>query len=205
MLHTERAQRAPDADSERQALQALHRSVERAARMCQQLLSLARTEPEASNAVAFKPVDLVALARRVGEEWIPRALKRDVDFGLVAPETPVQVTGDERLLGEALSNLIDNALRYGSPAGRVSVIVEGGPQPKLAVQDDGPGIPEEERIRIFERFYRMEGADGDGCGLGLAIVDEVARLHSSTVEVTSGSDGRGSRFTVVFGGGRRNA
>ena len=198
MLHTERAQRAPDITAEREALQSLHRSVERAARMCQQLLSLARTEPEASNAVEFKTVDLVALARRVGEEWIPRALKRDVDFGLVAPETPVQVTGDERLLGEALSNLIDNALRYGKPAGRVSVIVEGGRQPKLAVQDDGPGIPEEERVRIFERFYRMEGADGDGCGLGLSIVNEVARLHSSRVEVSTGSDGHGSRFTVVF-------
>lgn len=202
MLHKERAQRAADPAVERQALQALHRSVERAARVCNQLLSLARTEPEASTAVEFKPVDLVALARQVGEEWIPRALKRDVDFGLIAPETPVQVTGDARLLGEALSNLIDNALRYGSPSGRVSVIVEDGPPPKLAVQDDGPGIPPEERVRIFERFYRVEGSAGDGCGLGLAIVDEVVRLHSSTVEVTTGSDGRGCRFTVVFGGAR---
>jgi two-component system sensor histidine kinase TctE len=198
MLHTERARRAPDIAAEKQALEALHRSVERAARMCQQLLSLARTEPEASNAVEFKPVDLVSLARRVGEEWIPRALKRDVDFGLIAPETPVHITGDERLLAEALSNLIDNALRYGQPSGRVSVIVEDGPRPKLAVQDDGPGIPEDERVRIFERFYRLEGAAGDGCGLGLAIVDEIARLHSSTVEVSSGSGGQGSRFTVVF-------
>ncbi len=80
----------------------------------------------------------------------------------------------------------------------MSVIVEDGPYPKLAVQDDGPGIPEEERVRIFERFYRVEGANGDGCGLGLAIVDEIARLHSSTVEVSTGSDGHGSRFTVMF-------
>jgi two-component system sensor histidine kinase TctE len=69
----------------------------------------------------------------------------------------------------------------------------------LAVQDDGPGIPEEERVRIFERFYRMEGSSGDGCGLGLAIVEEIARLHRSTVEVTTGNDGQGSRFTIVFG------
>jgi two-component system sensor histidine kinase TctE len=200
MLHTERAQRAPDNATEREALRSLHRSVERAARMCQQLLSLARTDPEAINVVKFKPLDLVALARRVGEEWIPRALKRDIDFGLIVPEKPVAVIGDDRLLGEALSNLIDNALRYGNPSGSVSVIVEDGPQPKLAVQDDGPGIPEEERVRIFERFYRMEGADGDGCGLGLAIVDEIARLHRSRVEVTAGSDGRGSRFTLVFEG-----
>jgi two-component system, OmpR family, sensor histidine kinase TctE len=198
MLHTERAQRAPDEATGREALHALHRSVERAARMCQQLLSLARTEPEAVNAIQFKPLDLVALARRVGEEWIPRALKRDIDFGLIVPDTPVQIIGDDRLLGEALSNLIDNALRYCNPSGRVSVIVEDGPLPKLAVQDDGPGIPEEERIRIFERFYRLEGASGDGCGLGLSIVEEIARLHRSTVEVSSGSDGRGSRFTVIF-------
>ena len=198
MLHTERAQRAPDNVTEREALRALHRSVERAARMCQQLLSMARTDPEAINAVEFKSLDLVVLARRVGEEWIPRALKRDIDFGLIAPEGPVNVTGDDRLLGEALSNLIDNALRYGRPSGRVSVIVEDGPQPKLAVQDDGPGIPEEERVRIFERFYRMEGASGDGCGLGLAIVEEIARLHHSSVEIATGADGHGSRFTVVF-------
>jgi two-component system sensor histidine kinase TctE len=198
MLQTERAQRAPNEADAREALNALHRSVERAARLCQQLLSLARAEPEAVTAVQFKPVDLVALARRVGEEWIPRALKRDVDFGLIAPDTPVHITGDERLLSEALSNLIDNALRYGKPAGRVSVIVEDGPQPKLAVQDDGPGIPEDERVRIFERFYRIGDATGDGCGLGLAIVDEIARLHSSTVEVGTGSDGQGARFTVVF-------
>lgn len=198
MLHAERAQRAPDTATEQEALRALHRSVERAGRMSRQLLSLARTEPEAINAVEFKLLDLVALARRVGEEWVPRALKRDIDFGLMVPDSPVPITGDERLLSELLSNLIDNALRYTAEAGRVSVIVEQSPQPKLAVQDDGPGIPEDERQRIFERFYRVPGSDGDGCGLGLAIVQEIARVHSSTVEVSTGSDSRGSRFTVVF-------
>jgi two-component system, OmpR family, sensor histidine kinase TctE len=199
MLQVERAQRAPDSDTEREALRALHRSVERAGRMSQQLLALARTDPEAINAVELKPLDLVALARRVGEEWVPRALKRDIDFGLIVPNGPVPITGDDRLLSELLSNLIDNALRYCSALGRVSVIVEAGPQPRLAVQDDGPGIPEDERVKIFERFYRVPGSAGDGCGLGLAIVEEIARLHSSTVEVSCGSDGRGSRFAVVFG------
>jgi two-component system, OmpR family, sensor histidine kinase TctE len=200
MLHAERAQRAPDGNTEREALRALHRSVERAGRMSQQLLSLARTDPEAINAVELKPVDLVGLARRVGEEWVPRALKREIDFGLIVPNEPVIATGDDRLLSELLSNLIDNALRYCSPSGSVSVIVEQGPQPKLAVQDDGPGIPEDERVRIFERFYRLPGSNGDGCGLGLAIVEEIARMHNATVEVSTGSDSRGSRFTVLFGG-----
>ena len=200
MLQVERAERAPDGATEREALRALHRSVERAGRMTQQLLALARTDPEASNAVELKSLDLVALARRVGEEWIPRALKRDIDFGLIVPGGPVLIAGDDRLLSELLSNLIDNALRYSGAAGRVSVIVEGGPQPILAVQDDGPGIPEDERVRIFERFYRVPGSSGDGCGLGLAIVEEIARLHRSTVEVSSGTDAHGSRFTVVFDG-----
>lgn len=197
-LQVERAERAPDMTTQREALRALHRSVERAGRMAQQLLSLARTDPEATQNVQLEPLDLVALARRVGEEWVPQALKRDIDFGLIVPPLPVTVTGDERLLGELLSNLIDNALRYSSAGGRVSVIVEDSPQPTLAVQDDGPGIPEEERVRIFERFYRVEGSSGDGCGLGLAIVEEIARLHSSTVEVSSGQDARGSRFSVAF-------
>lgn len=199
MLHTERAQRAPDDQSEQEALRALHRSVERAGRMTQQLLALARTDPEAMAIVEMQPLDLTSLARNVGEEWIPRALERDIDFGLIVPEQPVTVTGDARLLSELLSNLIDNALRYGHASGRVTLMVEAGTTPRLAVQDDGPGIPAHERRRIFQRFYRMAGTHPEGCGLGLAIVEEIARIHRSSIEVTEGADGRGSRFTVVFG------
>jgi two-component system sensor histidine kinase TctE len=201
LLHAERAERAPDTLSEREALVALHRSVERAARVSQQLLALARTDPEAVAAIALKPVDLTKLTRQVGEEWIPRALERDVDFGLAVPDHPVLVNGDERLLSEVLSNLIDNALRYGNRGGHVTLIVEAGVQPTLSVQDDGPGIPPEERALIFDRFYRVQNANSDGCGLGLSIVEEIARLHQAHVEVTSGANDRGSRFTVVF---RRN-
>ncbi len=198
LLHAERARRAEDPRSEQEALRALQRSVERAARLSQQLLTLARAEPQGSSVVAMKPVDLVALARRVGEEWIPRALEREADFGLAVPEERVTVRGDEQLLGELLSNLIDNALRYGRPGGSVTVNVESGEQPQLAVQDDGPGIAPEERQRIFERFYRPPGSPGEGCGLGLAIVDEIARLHGAQVSVSPGNDGSGSRFAVIF-------
>lgn len=198
LLHAERARRAEDPHSEQAALRALQRSVERAARLSQQLLTLARAEPQGSSTVAMKPVDLVALARRVGEEWIPRALEREADFGLAVPEERVTVSGDEQLLGELLSNLIDNALRYGRPGGSVTVNVESGEQPQLAVQDDGPGVAPEERQRIFERFYRPPGTPGEGCGLGLAIVDEIARLHGAAVTVSAGSDGTGSRFAVIF-------
>lgn len=198
LLHAERAVRAPDTPAEKEALRGLHRSVERAARLSQQLLSLARTDPQATVAFEPKPVDLGALARRVGEEWIPRALERDVDFGLLVPENRVLVSGDERLLAEMLSNLIDNAFRYGTDGGHVTVIVEGGSAPRISVQDDGPGIPPAERERVFERFYRIPDSSGEGCGLGLAIVQEVARLHHSRVEIDSGLDERGCRFTVCF-------
>ena len=198
LLHAERAERATDVMSEREALGALHRSVERAARLSAQLLALARTDPEAIAAIELKPVDLTALARQVGEEWVRRALERDIDFGLVVPDHPVLVRGDERMLSEVLSNLIDNALRYGGSGGHVTLLVEAGSPTRLAVQDDGPGIPPEERSRIFERFYRVHNSDSDGCGLGLSIVDEIARLHNATVEVSSGANDRGSRFTVVF-------
>ncbi|HEY6482702.1 MAG TPA: sensor histidine kinase [Steroidobacteraceae bacterium] len=198
MLHAERAERASEGQIDREALRALRRSVERAGRMSQQLLALARTEPEALAAMELKPLDLVALARRIGEEWIPRALERDIDFGLIAPDIPVPVQGDERMLGELLSNLIDNAFRHGNVTGRISVIVENGATARLSVVDDGPGIPVAERGHIFERFYRVAGSRGEGCGLGLAIVDEIARKHNATVEVTTGAHERGSRFTVIF-------
>jgi len=199
LLHAERAERAADPDSERLALRALHGSVERAARLIQQLLTLARTEPEAAIAVQFSRVDLTMLARRVGEEWIARALEHELDFGLVVPEEPVVVRGDERLLTELLSNLIDNAFRYGRNRGRVTLIVEADAASiRLAVEDDGAGIPAAEQHKIFERFYRLPGAGGDGCGLGLSIVREISSLHGAHVEVTSGESGQGARFSVVF-------
>lgn len=198
LLHTERALRATDVNGERNALRGLHRSVERAARLSQQLLTLARAEPDGSVARRMQPVDLAALARRVGEEWVPRALAREIDFGLKVPAAPVVILGDEALLGEMLSNLVDNALRYGGSPGRVTVIVLADPQPTLAVQDDGPGIPAQERERVFERFYRMQSSEGHGCGLGLAIVQQIARAHDASVAVESGTNERGCKFVVAF-------
>jgi two-component system sensor histidine kinase TctE len=198
LLHAERAERAPDPESERLALRALHTSVERAARLIQQLLTLARTDPQAAASTQFGLIDLTGLARRVGEEWVARALEHDLDFGLVVPEQAVSVRGDERLLTELLSNLIDNAFRYGRRQGRVTLMVEAGACPRLSVEDDGPGIPAAERHRIFERFYRLPGAGGDGCGLGLSIVREIASLHDANVEVMSGENGHGARFCVSF-------
>ncbi|MGH8218679.1 MAG: sensor histidine kinase N-terminal domain-containing protein [Steroidobacteraceae bacterium] len=201
LLHAERAERAErshDRESVRAALRGLHAAVVRAGRLSQQLLALARAEPAAAAPHPMSPVDLVGLARDVGEEWIPRALERRIDFGFVAPEGPVIVSGNAGLLGELMSNLIDNALRYCGPASRVTLSVTAAPRPSLAVEDDGPGVPESERERVFERFYRIAGSEADGCGLGLAIVREIATLHRAIARVACGSDGHGARFIVEF-------
>ncbi|MBV8806754.1 MAG: sensor histidine kinase, partial [Sinobacteraceae bacterium] len=103
------------------------------------------------------------------------------------------------LLDDLLSNLVDNALNYTPSGGRVTVRsgYERG-APFLEVEDDGPGIPESERPRVRERFYRIPGSPPGGCGLGLAIVDEIARLHDARLSIETGAGGRGVRFTVSF-------
>jgi len=200
VLHADAAERAADADARRRALRSLRASADRAARLSQQLLLLMRAGPEAAAAAQFAQVDLAAVVRRIGEEWVPQMLARGVDFGLAVPAINVPVSADEPLLGELLSNLLDNARRYGKPSGRVTLGVVAGPTPAVYVEDDGPGIDVSEHSRIFERFYRSPGTAGEGCGLGLAIVKAIAELHRATVRVHSDSHLGGTRVSVIFDG-----
>jgi two-component system sensor histidine kinase TctE len=188
-----------DPERVRVALGHLQRSARRATRTVNQLLTLARSEPDAEGALALHPLDLAAVVREVCTEWVPEALERGVDLGYVGPDGPVGVVGDESLLREMLSNLIDNALRYGARPGVVNVRLETDPV-VLAVEDDGPGIPEAERENVFRRFYRVPEADagGTGSGLGLAIVREIAILHGARTRVLGGTEGRGTIVEVRF-------
>ena len=197
-LHAERAQRSPDSESRNQALRALQTSIVRAARITQQLLTLARSGPDAEATRTLSRLDLGAVARAAGENWIGPALARRMDFGFVAPERPVMIQGHAGLLEELLNNLIDNALRYCPMGASVTVSVAAAPLPELAVTDDGPGIPESERERIFERFHRGASEDAEGCGLGLAIVREIATVHGATVNAEARREGQGTRFVVRF-------
>ncbi|HTV76864.1 MAG TPA: sensor histidine kinase N-terminal domain-containing protein [Steroidobacteraceae bacterium] len=197
-LHAERAQRSSDAESRDQALRSLQTSIVRAARVTQQLLALARSGPEAAVTRTLSRLDLTALARTAGENWIGPALARSIDFGFVAPEHPVYIQGHAGLLEELLNNLIDNALRYCPQGASVTVTVSGSAFPELSVTDDGPGVAESERERIFERFHRGATEDAEGCGLGLAIVREIATVHGATVKARPGRDGRGTSFVVKF-------
>ena len=200
VLHAEAAERAADPEAQRRAVRSLRISVDRAARLSQQLLLLMRAGPEAAAVAHFTSVDLTKLVRRVGEEWVPQMLAKGIDFGLAVPGTPVLISASESLLGELLSNLLDNARRYGRPSGRITLGVVTAPAPALYVEDDGPGIEPSEQSRIFERFYRSPDTSGEGCGLGLAIVKEIADLHRATVHVHSDPRLGGTRVSVVFDG-----
>jgi two-component system, OmpR family, sensor histidine kinase TctE len=197
-LHAERAQRNPHGATRDEALRELQTSVSRAARVTQQLLALARSGPEAAVSRTLTRVDLGALARSVGESWIGPALARRMDFGFAPPEHPVFIQGHAGLLEELINNLLDNALRYCPEGSSVTLSVSATPRPELAVTDDGPGIDPAERERIFERFHRGASVTAEGCGLGLAIVREIAAVHSATVKVEAGREGRGARFVVSF-------
>lgn len=190
---------AQDMPAETRAeLQQAHRGIIRTARLANQLLALARAEPGGGRAGDFTAADLRAVVEDAADEWVHRALARDIDLGFELARAPV--TGDALLLGEALANLIHNALEYASRGGRVTVrtgVREG--RSFLEVEDDGPGIPEAERERVLERFYRVHGTPGEGSGLGLAIVREIAQAHEARVVVGAGEGGRGCRVEIRFG------
>jgi two-component system sensor histidine kinase TctE len=111
----------------------------------------------------------------------------------------VSILADPSLLDDLVSNLVDNALKY-TPAGGSVTLSAGMAQgkPYLAVEDSGPGIPEADRQRVRQRYYRLPNSPGHGSGLGLAIVDKIARLYGASMSIESGAGGLGTRVVVVF-------
>ncbi|MEO8122840.1 MAG: ATP-binding protein [Burkholderiales bacterium] len=176
--------RSSDAAAREAALDALAAAVERAVRLVEQLLTLARSEPGARQ-TAVEAIDLGELVRQAVADTVPYAVSRSTEFELDA-QVGVMLQGDPVALTALARNVADNAVRYAPPGSRVQVqvAIEGG-APTLRVDDAGRGIPVAERERVFDRFYRRE-ADGDGeaaqgTGLGLAIVKSVALRHGATV------------------------
>ena len=176
------------------------RAVERVTRLSNQLLLLARAEPDAMAATPFERLDLAALARTVGAEWVPRALQRDIDISLAVPGQAVAVSGNPVLLGEALNNLLDNAIKYHPGNGRISIEVDAQPRPSVRIADDGAGIPPALREQVLKRFFRVDrgGGGSGGSGLGLAIVQEIVRAHGGTLILGEGLDGRGLGALIVL-------
>lgn len=178
-------------------LASLHEGVHRLSHSANQLLVLARADPSTNPADGFQRIDLKTVVERVVERNVDRAVECGLDMG--AESLPVTVSANARLLDDLLGNLLDNALKYTPSGGRVTV--RSGydhSQPYLEVEDDGPGIPEVERPRVRERFYRIPGSPPGGCGLGLSIVDDIASLHGARLSIETGAEQRGVRIRVVF-------
>lgn len=186
-------------DDRDEALRASQATVHHGMRLVNQLLSMTAVEAGAAAVPAAGEVDLVAVVTEVleGEAWL--AQERGIDLGFESNSPAVVVHGHAHLLAELTSNLVDNALRYTPRGGQVTVrVMEQGESAVLAVEDDGPGIPPADRERVFERFCRLENSRSDGCGLGLAIVREIARIHGADVFLESGRMGKGLLARTVI-------
>lgn len=144
-------------------------------------------------------MDLKALCNDLLEANLDRATRQGIDLGLEVQA--LRVWGHAWLLRELLSNLLDNALKYTPSGGLVTLRCGHRAEdraPMLEVEDDGPGVPADDWPRVLERFYRVPGTAVDGNGLGLAIADEIARVHSGQLLVGCGLGGRGARFTLLL-------
>lgn len=189
------ARRTQDAGERERALCNVQEGSVRAAHLIEQLLDLARVEPE-DEQKGFSPQDLGQIASEVLERLSCHALEKGIDIDLEA-EPGVVVSGNADYLRLMLRNLVDNAIRYTPEGGRVMVRIGGGADGAYArVVDTGPGIPEHERERVFERFYRL--GEGPGAGLGLSIIQRVAHLHGADMTLDSGPEGIGLSASVRF-------
>jgi two-component system sensor histidine kinase TctE len=194
-----------DAKAVKRSLQQIARSSQRAAHMVNQLLAMARAE-DTNEARRVQPFNLAALATEVVHDFVPRALAKGLDLGYEGPDAKdakaPRVLGEAVLVRELIRNLVDNAVQYTPGGGTVTVRLLPDPYGHvvvLQVEDNGPGIPENERELVFQPFYRALGTQVDGSGLGLAIVREIAERHGGSVAVEAANPravSPGTRFTV---------
>jgi len=181
----------------RAEIETMHNATTRASRLARQLLALAKAESAHTDLQSLQRVDLKNVAEAAVQDWVPRAMERDIDLGFALDSA--KALGNPILLRELLNNLVDNALRYTPVGGTITVRSGGAPDaPFLSVEDTGPGIPESARTRVFERFYRIDGSPGDGSGLGLAIVKEVVDRHGAALSIETPEQGNGTRILVLF-------
>lgn len=186
----------------RRALQAMHEGLDRAVRMANQMLALARAREAslAEGGLALEPVDLVELARGVARQLLPQARLKRLDFGVETPSSPLPLPGTEWLLREALLNLVDNAIRYAPAGSAVTVrVLSDERHALLQVEDQGPGMSAHDIERAGVRFRRGEaGKQQAGAGLGLAIVHTIAQMHGALLRLEPRDPPPGLCATLVF-------
>lgn len=203
-MQAELALRNQNPDTVRASLEQLVRGSERATRLVNQLLALARAEStEPSSPHPTRTIELNTFARARTLDWVMSAMDKKLDLGFEPYPRDLPIRGDELMLAEMLNNLIDNALRYTPTGGRVTVRagLDAG-QAYIEVEDSGPGIKPEDRVHVFDRFYRVLGSFSEGSGLGLAIVKEIAGKHHAQIRFMPTETGSaslpGTRLRIIF-------
>ena len=183
-----------DTLADRRIAEELRGDVRRLSRLASQLLRAAELQTLVIG--AEERADLRAVCLEVARALAPLALREGRTIEVAGDERPAPVRGNADALGDAVRNLVENAIRH-TPAGTaVSILVSADP-PTVRVRDRGPGIPEDQRDQIARRFWRADRRKSDGAGLGLAIVDRIARAHGAALRVGSAPEG-GAEFAVAF-------
>ncbi|MFC7515240.1 sensor histidine kinase [Herbaspirillum sp. GCM10030257] len=197
----ELALRSNDPKAMREIVESIARTTDSTVHLANRLLTLARAEHGAVVA-DMQRVSLVEVARQVGLELAQLAVRKDIDLSFHADEGDVQVNANPLLLHELVSNLVDNAIRYTPPGGKVMLrITQDDGEPRLEVEDSGPGIVQSERERVFAPFYRAasaQEANVHGSGLGLTIVRDIAAMHKASVQLEEGTSGLGLKAQIRF-------
>jgi two-component system, OmpR family, sensor histidine kinase TctE len=179
----------------------LRDATRRTSQLANQLLALSRADSVSADTQPMEQVDLQELCENILALYLDAAAEKQMDLGIES--APAQTRGHTWLLRELLINVVDNAIKYTPPGGRITLRCgqDQGAQTSNAwieVEDDGPGIEDEERQRVLERFYRLPGTQAEGNGLGLAIASEIAGVHRTSLQLSVGGGGRGLRVRVVF-------
>ncbi len=197
-LQVQGLRRASDVPARELAVNRLSSGIDRATRLVDQLLVLARQQASSAAGEHSAAVALSALVRQAVADLAAQATPRQIELGLTQADE-CRVAGQEEALRIMLRNLIDNALKYTPAGGTVRVAVRCSDHEAIfSVDDSGPGIAKEDRERVLDRFYRIAGAQGSGSGLGLAIVKTIAELHHASLSLGQSEDLGGLQVRVAF-------
>lgn len=174
-------------------------SVDRCSHVIQQLLTLCRLSPETIMPEHFTNVNLARIAAEVIAQLAPQAILKQIEIELIAKDSEYKLLGNTTGLHVLIRNLVDNAIRYTPTGGIIKVIILNKSDAFiLQVIDNGPGIPDKLRTRVFERFFRVLGTNAQGSGLGLAIVEQIAKLHKGSIALKSPTKGTGLQVEIRF-------
>ncbi|MBO5658304.1 MAG: two-component sensor histidine kinase [Duodenibacillus sp.] len=198
-LQAQLLSRAKTPEDKAKYISRLQQGVARATRLVEQLLTIARLDPDSTHR-PLQEVNVDSLAHAVVEDLTPVAQAKSIT--LTARTLPTLAMGLPDALRLMITNLTDNAIRYTPEGGRIEIAVQSvGRTVHIAVTDNGPGIPPDERQRVFERFYRALGTKVSGTGLGLAIVSRIVQMHHGSIHVEDGfpqENGCGASFVVTL-------